>query len=105
MRAGLLTEIIEIYSPSITSDEYGTQDTQYIIKQKTRARLTHNSGERKNENHEIVFNSNKTFELRKYIIIDELDRIKWNDKYFRILDIEPNRQNQEIKINCEIIND
>lgn len=105
MRAGLLKEPIEIYEPITSSDDYGTQKTIYVFKLKTKARLTHNSGGRATENNEIVFNYSKTFTVRRYINVTELDRIKWNDKYYRILDIEPNKQNQEIKINCELIND
>ena len=105
MRAGLLTEVIEVYRPQTVINEFGQQETDYVLDYRTRARLFHNSGNRNIENDEVVFNYNKTFELRHYVIIDELDRIKWNGKFYRILDIEPNKQEMKLIINCELINE
>jgi len=105
MRAGLLNEVVEVWNPQTVINEFGQQETDYILGYRTRARLIHNSGNRNIENDEVVFNYSKTFELRHYIIIDELDRIKWNGRFYRILDIEPSKQEMKLIINCELINE
>lgn len=105
MRAGGLTEVIEIWKPVTVINEVGEQVTDYHLNDTTRANLLHNSGNRSISNGEIVFNYNKTFVIRKYHDINELDRIKWNNHYYRILDIEPNNQLQQLSIITEIINE
>lgn len=105
MIAGILNEIIEIYVPEITRNEVGEQNTNYVLKCKTRARIIHNSGNRTTENNEVVYNYIKTFQVRSYIEISDFDRIKWNDKYYRILNIEPNKQEQQKSITTELVNE
>lgn len=105
MIAGKLTERIEIYSPHITINEVGEQATEYILKNTTKANVVHKSGSRNIENDEIVYNYNKTFEVRIYIDVDEFDRIKWGNKYYRILDIDTNKELQKITIQAELVND
>lgn len=104
-RAGLLNELIEIYTKTIVKDEYGQEVEELTLKQTTRAKLVHNNGNRSLENEEIVHNYNKTFTVRYYVDIDDYDVIKWNGKYYRVLDVEPNREYQQKVINTEKIND
>ena len=105
MKAGLLTEQIEIYSPTTIKNEYGEETTSYIWSYSTRARLIHDRGNRDIENNEVVFNHFKTFHVRIYVPVHNLDRIKWNDEFYRIVDIEPDRKLQEKIIKVELIND
>lgn len=105
MRAGLLREVVEVWRPVTVQNEYGQQETSYIQAYTTRARLLHKSGGRDIENNEVVFNYTKTFEVRHYCVISELDRIKWNGKFYRITDITPRTENMSIEINCELINE
>ena len=46
MQAGLLNEIIEIYKPSIESNEYGEQVQVYSKQYETRAQVIYDSGNR-----------------------------------------------------------
>lgn len=105
MQAGILNEIIEIYSPHVIKNDFGEQVMEYRFKNKTRARKVNKSGSRNLENHEIVYNYIKTFEVRIYVDVDNFDRIKYNDKFYRILDIDTNREMQNITIQCELINE
>lgn len=105
MNAGALNEHIEIYTPHIIINEVGEQENEYILKNKTRARVIHNKGNRNIENDEIVYNFVKIFEVRIYVDIEEFDRIKWNDRYYRVLDIDPNKEMQKITVTTEVINE
>lgn len=105
MISGILTENIEIYSPHIVINEVGEQVNEWIYKNKTKARVIHNNGARNIENREIVYNYTKTFQVRFYVDIDEFDRIKWDKKFYRILDIDKNKEQQQITITTELVNE
>lgn len=105
MRAGLLTEQIEIWSKHLTVNEFGEEVEDWIKTYKTRARLVHDGGSRVVSNDEIVFTHSKTFQIRQYVPINELDRILWNGKFYRILNIEPDRVQMNQTIKTELIND
>ena len=104
MRAGLLNEHIQIITPIINRNDYGEEETVWENKYSTRARLMHNSGKRTLTN-EIYYQYTKTFEVRYYVPITEFDRIIWNKKVYRIIDIEPNKEQQKITIVTELLND
>jgi len=105
MRAGLLTEVIEIHKPKITKSDWGEQSTVYIKDKLTRARIINDSGNRSIENDEVVYNYDKTFEVRTYVDVEELDLIKWNNKFWRILEIEIDKPKQTKTIKCVLKND
>ena len=54
----------------------------------TKARITYGSGNRANENNEIVFAYEVIFTIRIYHQIREDMRIIWKGKKYRILSIE-----------------
>lgn len=105
MNAGKLTERIEIFTPKITKNDVGEQATDYVLKQSTKAHIQHNRGSRDIENNEVVYNCNKTFEVRIYVGVAEFDRIKWDNKFYRILDIDTNKELQQITITTELVNE
>ena len=105
MIAGKLTELIEIYSPHITVNDVGEKSTEYVLKNTTKANVIHNKGSRDIENDEIVYKYQKTFEVRIYVDVGEFDRIKWGSKYYRILDIDTNKELQKITIQTEVVNE
>ena len=55
MRAGLLTELVEVLSSVITTNDYGEETTEWESTYTTRARLVHNGGGRTNENDEVFY--------------------------------------------------
>lgn len=105
MRAGLLTEKINILESSLIKNSYGEEETKWQTKYTTRARLIHKSGNRALSNDEITYQYTKTFQVRYYVMVNEFDRIQWNDRIYRILDIEPDREQMLLTINVELIND
>lgn len=105
MRAGLLKEKIDIITPEITTNDFGEQTTEWQTKYSTRARLIHTSGNRIEPNGEIFYSHMKTLEVRDYVPVDDFDRIVWNEKQYRILDIEPDESQKKKIIKVELIND
>lgn len=106
MIAGTLNEIISVYRPSVVEGKYGPKKTVYVpYIRKTKARVNWNNGARTNENNEIVYGYNIAFAIRGYHVIDEYMRIKWNCKYYRIINIIPDKHLNEIKIDAELINE
>lgn len=105
MDAGSLKERIEIYKTTLTKNEVGEEQNDWVLKTETRSKVTNNSGSRNEENNEIVYNYIKTFEVRSYVDISEFDRIKWDGKFYRILNIDINKEYQKQIIQTELIND
>lgn len=103
--AGRLKEIVEIYSNSIVKDEYGQEKETRVLKQSTRAELKHNSGNRELENSEIVHNYTKTLVVRYYVDVEDYDLIKWENKFYRVIDVEPSKDYQFKTIRMEKCND
>lgn len=105
MRAGLFTEPIEVLRAEITKNKFGEEISEWKTIYKTRARVIHTSGSRNNYNDEIVYTYIKTLNVRYYIPVEDFDRIKWNSKIYRILDIEPSDDKSYKTIKIELVND
>ena len=105
MIAGILNEVIEIWTPTIVRDEFGNQHTEYQYNFSTRASVSHKTGNRQIDNDEVVYIYSKTFKVSYYHNIDEFSHIKWNGKMYRIMEIEPNKRTQELTIETELIDD
>lgn len=105
IRAGLLTDVIDIYSPSASTNQFGEESTVNVLKSITRARVIHNNGNRTLQNSEVFYSYNKTFQVRIYVNVDEFDLIKFNDKFYRILSLDKDKEQQLITINTELVND
>ena len=105
MRAGLLTETIQIFEKELIVNEFGEETETWNLKYTTKARLIHNGGDRVIENSEVFFAHTKTFELRYYVPIGDYDRIVWENKKYRILNIEPNKAQMKLTVKTELIDD
>lgn len=104
-RAGLLNEIIEIYRPTTTINDYGERVETYELIYTTRAEIINDSGGRTVENHEIVNTYNKTFNVRYYVPVLDTDEIRWQNKRYRIITTEKRRNYNDIQIKTELINE
>lgn len=105
-RAGLLTKIIQVLTPTTTVNEYGEQIQEYNLKYTTRARVLHDSGSRVNENGEIFYPYQKTFNIRSYVPIAEFDLIEFEGKRYRVITIENRIEDQNDKlVITELINE
>lgn len=105
MIAGKLSEHIEIYSPNVVRNEFGEQHIEYILKNETKANKVNLRGSRTVENNEVVYNYVKLFEVRIYVDVNEFDRIKYDSKFYRILNIDKDKELQKITIECELVNE
>lgn len=105
MQAGLLTETINIYNPSITTNEYGETIQNYTKVYTTRAKVDYSGGRKNIENNEVFFDYTKTFHIRYYVTINENMLIEWQNKKYRILSIEELRKWNEKVITGELINE
>lgn len=106
MLAGKLKEMITIEELQIVKNEYGEEQTdKYIPKINTRAEIKYNNGNRITDNNEIFFAYDINFIIRIYHNITELDRVIYDNKPYRILAIEKNKQYQLLNLKCELINE
>ena len=105
MVAGTLTEIITILKHSIVISEYGDQSDTYTPARTTRADVIYRSGNRTDSNNEAFYAYHRTLVVRKYIDVNEFDRIKWNDKIWRILSIDANRIKNSKILEIELVNE
>lgn len=106
MRAGLLTEVVTVEQPIIVTDDYGANKLQWMpMIINTKANVSYSSGNRANENNEIVFAYEVVFTMRIYHQINERMRIIWKNRKYRILSIEVNRAQQHQIIKAELINE
>ena len=106
MRAGLLNEVIKVEQPVTTTNEYGANYIQWeTFIGRTKAQVTYSSGNRLNENNEIIFAYEVVFTVRIYHQIDERMRIIWKNRKYRILSIEENRKLQSLTIKGGLINE
>ena len=105
-RAGLLNEVIKIFTPSSTVNEFGEKVQKYTQTYETRARVEHNNGNRTTENNEIFYNYQKTFTVRSYVPVSEFDRVEYCGKQYRIITIENRVKEYNDKLLItELIND
>lgn len=105
MKAGILREKIEIWEPNIEVTAYGTHKKTYVFSYSTRANVTYNSGTRTTENDEIVYPNNKTFIVRHYVPVKEPMRIKYEDKFYQIQSINPNKYYNDKEIYTTLVNE
>lgn len=105
MRCGLLTEIIKIYSPITIVSKAGQVKKDYKEKKQTRARVIYNDGNRELQTERIIWTSIVTFEVYRYIAIEENDLIYYNDKKYRILSISEDKKQNKKTIKTELVNE
>lgn len=105
-RAGLLTQIIEIKSPTYQINEFGEKVQSYNVTYRTRARVTNDNGERTIENNEIFYSYTKTFQVRSYVPVKDKDLIHFKGQDYRILNIEDRKEEEnDIVIHTVLVND
>lgn len=105
MKSGTLKYLIEIYKPIITETEFGDTHVEWEFHYKTHANMMFNSGSRTNENNEIFYPTNRTFVVRHYVPVEDPMRIKFEDKYYQIISINPNKYYNDKEIYTELVNE
>ena len=105
MQAGRLTEIIYFYKLVKVKTDTGSEDNFYQEDHKCRARVSYSGGDRENENGDIFYSHHIIFEIRRGLDFDELYRIKWDNRMYRIVCIEQDKHNQSTRIITDLINE
>ena len=104
MRSGILTEVIQVLRLQQSTNDFGEQWDMYVPSCKTRASITPMSGGRTDENHEIFYAHTYKFIVRRYVKIGDFDRIQWQKKQYRVLNIDDDRALNQKIITAEVIN-
>ena len=105
MLAGRLTERITFLKLVKVKTETGSEDNTYVAEHNCRAKVNYSGGTRTNENGDIFYAHFINFEIRQGLDFDELYRIEWKGRQYRILYIEQDRRNMSTRITTELIND
>ena len=105
MNAAILKDPIDIYELVTTKTEYGTIQTSYNLKYHTRAYVRFNSENMTVSEGEVFYPINRTFIVRAYVPVVETDRIKWDNKWWRILSINKNKYYNNIEISTTVVNE
>lgn len=106
MRAGIFGKIVEIYREYKSVNEYGeTIYGDFKKVYRTRAQVTKKSGEFTIQNDNTVYTSLTQFIFRRYVDIREFDRIRYNNDFYRVLNIMPDENRQCIRVDTEIVQD
>lgn len=105
MDSGILNQKIEFYRLVLGKDEYNHETYDYEFAFDTRANVIFNNGNRVIESEEIFYDNSISFKVRFYIPVLDTDRIKYRDKWYRIITVNdiPNIRNQKV-ITCELVN-
>lgn len=104
-RAGLLNEIIKLYKPTTIINDYGEREDTFELYYTTRARVLNDGGSRNVTNDEIVFPYSKTFQVRYYVPVQDTMQVEWQNKRYRIISTEKRRDENDILIKTELINE
>lgn len=105
MRAGLLTESITIKRATIVKNNFGEETEVWNDVYNTRARVVQTNSSKVTENNEIIMTYTKEFLMRYYVPIQEYDVIIWRNKKYRVMSIDKNKSEVNIKAIGELIND
>lgn len=107
MRAGAYNNLINIFKKISTINDYGTEKVSYDLKTKVWSNVQYITGGRTEENNEYFFGNQVNFTVRYYVDVQDEDRIQWQGRMYRILNIQilPDTTKREKKVTAELIND
>lgn len=105
MTAGAFEYPIIILQHQEVISEYGDQCDEYEPTATTRAYLQPIGGGRTDAIKEAEYIYRKNFVIRSYIPVTEYDRVKFDNKVYRILSIEKDRIKNQITLQCELVNE
>jgi len=102
---GLFKHPVRIIKTKYVQDESGSMIKEDDCIICTRARIIHNGGGRTNENQDIAYLYNKQFQIHRYVKCEGYDEVEYQQRRYRILEIEDNQDYQYKMITTEEIND
>lgn len=106
MESGLLKDKITFQKMTVTVDPYGHEISSFTDAFTTRGDVIWNNGNRIVSNDEIVYENTVSFVVRYYCPVEDTMRIKHQNKLYRIISINPDRDLYRNKtIVTELINE
>lgn len=105
MQAGLLTEIITFLQPETVRDSLGGTSEKWVKVFDKRACVRYKSGARKEVNSEVLNTHTVTIKIRYCRDVSEKMRIIYEGRRYRIAFIHPDKKDQSITIESELINE
>lgn len=105
MYSGRLNEFIEIYRYEKEANAFGEMVEIRHRKYECWAAVGHLGGSRQVLNSEVSYPYQKNFLVRYHVPICENDEIKWNNKFYRVLSIDKDREMQQQTIITQIVNE
>jgi len=104
MNSSLLKHPIQLYNLVTEKNPYGAIQSSYAYRCSTKAHIIFNSENQVVSEGEIFFPITLTFIVRSYIPVKETDRIKWEDKFWKIMSINKNVYYNNIEIQTTLVN-
>lgn len=104
MNSATLRKPIQIYRLETKTTEYGTIEAEYVLHYSTRANILFESQTQVNTNGEVFYPSTRMFIVRSYVDVVEQDRIRWDDKWWKITSINENEYYGNIEIRTTLVN-
>ena len=105
MKAGFYKENVIVLRKQVVEGDY-TDKEEWVDVYHTKASVKYVSGDRRLDNTEVFYSEHYDFTLRAYVDIQDEDRIRWQGKDYRILNIFRNTDStyNQIDVKCELIN-
>jgi len=103
--AGKYRYDVEVYSPENAKSSVGSNMTTWTKVYTTKADVRFNSGNRSVVENEVFYDYSKVFILRMYVPIGDFDRIKFDGKYYRVINIDRRKEYHDIEVLAELVND
>lgn len=103
--AGLFNELVDIYKFFKQKNDYGEEVTYREKVFSTRAKVGHIGGSRSVINNEIQTPYTKNFVLRIYAPVFDDSYIKYQDKFYRVISIDTDREMQQKVVITELVNE
>lgn len=104
MRSGGMRHIVEIWTSTKTSNEYGERTESWSKVKSTRAQVTKQNGSTSLSNSEVFNSMTIKVEVWNHHNLTETNRIKWKDNFYSIDFIEPSYDDRKQILNCNRIN-
>lgn len=103
--SGRLNERIEIWQLDVYTSDYGDTTQEWKFVQNARAFINHSGGGREVVNDEILNTYTKEFTVRQSVDVKDTDRIKWNNRFYQVTYIEPDRSRMTKIISTKLVNE
>ena len=100
----MLKHPIQLYNLVTEKNPYGAIQSSYAYRCSTKAHIIFNSENQVVSEGEVFYPITLTFIVRSYIPVKETDRIKWEDKFWKIMSINKNIYFNDIEIVTTLVN-